>query len=118
MSRHNRVTSMSQVVVSLMVALMMVAGATGADWVSLQGRFVLDGDVGEPAAINVNKDTEFCSKHSPVDETMVVGEGGELANVFVYLYLRRGKSVEVHPDLESPGDEPVVPEEGDAEPST
>ena len=108
MSVHKVIASIPRSIASTLVALTMVVSASGADWGTLQGRFVLDGDIGKPGAVNVNKDTEFCGKHDLVDETIVVGDGGELANVFVYLYLKRGKSVDIHPDLESPGDEPVV----------
>jgi len=93
------------------LALALLASASGVfaqEWGSLTGRLVVDGSVGDPAALNVNKDTEYCSQHSPTDETVVVGEDDGLTNAFVYLYLKRGKSVDVHPDLESAAAEPVV----------
>ena len=82
--------------------------AGAADWGTLKGRLVFDGTPSAAKAINVNKDTEYCSKHKLVEETLVVGEKGGLSNVFVYLYLKRGKSVDVHPDLAKPSEEPVV----------
>lgn len=93
---------------ALLLVFTLVPHAVGADWGTLKGRFVLDGDPGEAAKLNVNKDVEFCGKHNLVDETIVAGDGGELANVFVYLYLKRGKTVDIHPDLETVGEEPVV----------
>ncbi len=88
--------------------LLSGASATGADWGTLKGQFVFAGDAEQPAKINVNTDSAYCGKHSLVDETLVVGENGALSNVFVYLYLKKGKTVDIHPDLESVGTEPVV----------
>jgi hypothetical protein len=82
--------------------------AQGADWGSLKGRLVYAGDAGTPKAINVTKDEEFCGKHTLVDEQLVVAADGGLANVFVYLYLKRGKSVDVHPDYDKLAGKPVV----------
>ena len=82
--------------------------ATGAEWGTLKGRFVLDGKAPEAAAINVNKDVEYCSKHKLVDESIVVGDKGGVQNVFVYLYVGRGKSVDIHPDLAKPPTETAV----------
>jgi hypothetical protein len=80
----------------------------GADWGSLQGRLVFTGKAGEPKAISVTKDVEYCSKHTLVDEELVVGDKGGLANVFVYLYLKRGKSVDVHADYDKLAGKHVV----------
>jgi len=91
---------------SLLLAMTTSTGA--AEWGALKGRFVLDGDTGEATKINVNKDPEFCGKHNLVNEEIIVGEDGALANVFVYLYLKRKKTVEIHPDLETADAEPVV----------
>ncbi len=93
----------------LTIALgLVITSSALAEWGSLKGRLVFDGDAGSPKELNVNKDTEYCSQHKPVDESLTVGDGGGLANAFVYLYVKRGKSVEVHPDMEKVGDEPVV----------
>ena len=95
----------------IVLTLAMIASATGAsaqEWGSLTGRLVLDGSAGDPAEITVTKDTEYCGPHKPVDETVVVGETGGLTNAFIYLYLKRGKTVPVHPDLESTPTEPAV----------
>lgn len=94
----------------VILTLAMVASATGtsaADWGTLKGRLVVDGAVPEPAALNVNKDTEYCGQHQVVDETIVPGENGGLPNAFVYLYTKRNQTVPIHPDLESV-DETVV----------
>ncbi len=89
------------------VFLIGLAGQlSAADWGSLKGKFVVDGSVGEPAAINVNKDPETCGKHNLVDQTVVVGEGNGLVNAVVFIYTR--KALEVHPDYEGAAKEPVV----------
>lgn len=93
---------------AILALFAFTSSAFGADWGTLKGRLVFDGDAGEPEAINVNKDVEFCSKHDPKDERLVVGEDGGLGNAFVYVYVKKGKSVDIHPDLEKPADEAAV----------
>lgn len=93
-------------VVSLLLALAGAIGFTSvapaAEWGTIKGKFVYKGELkAEP--LNINKDVEFCGQHKPLDETIVVGDGGALRDVFVYLYVARGKKVEVHPDYK-PGD--------------
>jgi len=100
--------SLVLVVACTAVVLATSVTASAADWGTLKGKFVLVGDAGEPAPLNVNKDQEFCGKHKLVDESIVVGDDGALANVFVYLYLKRGKKVDIHPDLAEPSSDPVV----------
>jgi plastocyanin len=80
----------------LMLLSALMGSAYSAEWGSIKGKFVVDGSVGEPPAINVNKDAETCGKHNLVDETVVVGEGGGLQNAVVFIYTR--KALEVHPD--------------------
>ncbi len=93
---------------SLALTLAMFASATGADWGTLKGRLVYEGDPGKAEAVNVNKDVEYCGKHDLVNETITVGEKGGLSNVFIYLYLKKGKTVDIHPDLQKPSADPVV----------
>jgi len=108
MKNYKRLISWISGCTSLVLVLAWMPSASAADWGSLSGRFVLDGDLDEPKAINVTKDAEFCGKHPLVDETVVVGENGALTNVLVYLYVKRGKSVSVHPDLEEASSDPAV----------
>ncbi len=91
-----------------LLSLVVTCQINAADWGSLKGKFLVEGSTGDPAPINVNKDTEFCGKHDLVDETIVVGDNGELANVIVYIYTKRGQSLDVHPDYEATATEPVV----------
>lgn len=93
--------------IAIVCALFAIISQThAAEWGSIKGKFVVDGSVGEPAAINVNKDTEFCGKHNLVDESVIVGEGGGLANAVVYIYTR--KPLDVHPDYGASAKTPVV----------
>ena len=86
----------------------MISSAKAADWGNLKGRLVFEGDAGTPPKINVNKDVEFCSKHNLVDETLSIGEKDGLQNAFIYVYVKRGKSVDIHPDLEAPGGDVAI----------
>jgi len=103
---------MRTLLVTVLLTFAWVTSASAADWGTLKGRLVVGGDPGKPGAINVNKDVEYCGKHDLVDETIVVGENGGLANVFIYLYVKKGKSVDIHPDLEKPGDTIVLDNKG------
>ncbi len=82
--------------------------AAAAQWGTLTGRLVFAGTPPTPQPVQVHQDTPYCGQQQLVDETLVVGQEGSLANVFVYLYVQRGQSVEVHPDLAPPPTEPVV----------
>lgn len=86
----------------------MAPMASAQEWGTLKGKLVVDGKVPDPSAINVNKDTEVCGKHDLVDQTVETGENGGLKNVFVYLYLKRGKKADIHPDLKEVGDNSAV----------
>ena len=97
----------SLVIALLAVAVFFVSSASSEDWGTIKGRFVFDGDAPDAKNINVTKDTEFCSTHDLKEETVVVGEKNALANVVVYLYVKRGGKVTPHPDLEKLG-EPIT----------
>ena len=101
---------MRTALIHTVVTLLLITGSTcaAAEWGSLAGRFLFDGDAPEQKPVNVTKDVEFCTKHTPLDEAVVVGEDGGLQNVVVYLYLGRGDSVDVHPDYEASAEEPAV----------
>jgi plastocyanin len=88
--------ALQRIALATMAMILMAGQLTAAEWGSLKGKFVVDGKVGEPPALNANKDPETCSKHPLVDETVVVGEGNTLANAVVFIYSR--KALEAHPD--------------------
>ncbi len=81
-------------------------------WGTLTGKIVVDGDVPkvpnlvERGAPGV-KDGEICAVSGVPDDSLVVSPDGELANCFVYLYLRRG-TPDIHPDLKTPAEPNVT----------
>lgn len=70
------------------------------EWGTLKGRFVYDGSPPTPEKLKVDKDLQCCGKYLDeiVDQGVVVGDGGGLANVYVYV---RDEEVKIHPDYES-----------------
>lgn len=90
------------------IALAGLPSAVGAEWGTLTGRFVVEGDAPAQAEVKVTKDVEFCSKFTPMVESIVVGENGGLQNAVVYLNLGRREEVEVHPDYEESATEEAV----------
>jgi len=54
-------------------------------WVTLKGRFKLDGAAKTPAKLDANKDQSVCGAHQLFDESLVVGKDGGIANVAIYV---------------------------------
>ena len=94
-------------VLGLTVALTSATSANAAEWGSLKGRFVVDGKPPKPTPLAVTKD-QFCIDKKPVNEAIVVGEGGALANVVIFIRLPRRGKIEAHPDYQAQLSEPVV----------
>lgn len=90
--------------VALGFAVLFISPASAAEWGTIKGRFIVKGAVPEPAKIKPDKDPAVCAKHPLVDESVVVGKSGELANVFVY---SREKKLDVHPDYQESAKESV-----------
>jgi hypothetical protein len=89
-------------------ALSLMAGIAGAaEWGSIKGRFVVDGTLPKVEPLVVTKD-QHCIDKKPVNETIVVGDDGGLANVVVFLRVPRRGKVEAHPDYQAQLKEPVV----------
>jgi hypothetical protein len=76
-------------------AAALAAGAAVAEWGTLRGKFVYDGDPPEPKRIEVTKDKEVCEKEPLYEETLVVASDGSLANVIIFVVT---EDVEVHED--------------------
>jgi hypothetical protein len=77
-------------------AVLSINLATAADdWGTIKGRFVFKGTAPTPMKITPDKDVAVCGKHPLVDESLVIGKSGELANVFVY---SRTSGLAVHPE--------------------
>jgi hypothetical protein len=71
--------------------------AQAQKWGDLKAKFVFDGTAPKPMKIEPNKDPEVCAKHELFNEEVVVGKGGELANVVVYV---RTKKPAIHSDYD------------------
>jgi hypothetical protein len=81
--------------------------AHAAEWGSLKGRFVVDGTPPKLQPLAITKD-EYCMQTEPVNESVVVGEDGGLANAVVFLSLPRRGKIEAHPDFAAHLSEPAV----------
>jgi len=95
-------------VTGIVVGLALSAAtAMAADWGTIKGKFIYDGTPPVAKKINVTKDVKVCSLHRPMDESLVVSKDGGLANVIVYIRVKRGKKLKVHPDLKASAAKPV-----------
>lgn len=88
----------------LAVSVFSISVASAADWGTIKGRLVFKGTPPTPAKIKVDKDVAVCGKHPLVDESLVVGKDGGLANVFIY---SRAKDLAVHPDYKETAEDNV-----------
>ena len=79
-------------------------------WGNFHGRFIYDGLAPARRKLTVTKDTHQCTKHHPLDDSLIVnGENGGLANVVVCLYLKRGSDTPpVHPSYEETAHDKVT----------
>lgn len=83
----------------------------GTGWATLRGRFIFEGSVPErPAklAALTHSDASVCAPggEAPRENDIVVGEGGGLQ--YVAVYLRRAPGNRVHESASTPPDEPFV----------
>ncbi|MDB4533445.1 hypothetical protein N9242_01135 [Vicingaceae bacterium] len=81
------------------------------EWGSFKGRIIVDGDVGDAKELTVDKDAAFCLRDGRkiYDRSLVVGEGGELKNAFVMIYLRSlEEPMKVHPSYKKAFEQPIV----------
>lgn len=61
-------------------------------WGDLKMRFIYDATPPVPSKLNVDKNKDVCTKNHPVDETLLVNKNNKgVANVVVWLYLKRGE---------------------------
>lgn len=95
------------------LALLIAAGAfwqvnassaLAAGWGNLSGQFIYDGKQPKDKPIDTGKEP-LCSKHQVVDESLVVGKDGGLANVVIFV---SSKKVKVNPGLKKELPEMVV----------
>jgi len=81
--------------------------AQAQEWATLKAKIVYDGPIPTRVKVDSSKDA-FCAKLDIVSEAMVVGKGGELANLALIMDPRKSKVDAIHPDLAEPSAEPVV----------
>lgn len=86
------------------------ATSLGKGWGHLTGRFVFDGVPPEMKPVKVTSDIEFCSKHHPLDESLVVNsENRGIANVVVALTVGRSEQPPpVHPSYDESAQDAVT----------
>lgn len=78
--------------------LCATVSASAADWGTVKGRFVLDGTLPERPKLVINKDVEFCGKHEPRSEKLVVHPDDRgIANIVIWLDTKPGEKPAVHP---------------------
>lgn len=78
-----------------------VASADAADWGTVKGRFVFDGAPPERPKLVLNKDVEFCGKHEPRTEKLVVHPDDRgIANIVIWLDTKPGEKPAIHPSFE------------------
>ena len=90
----------------MLVCILVIGGnalvARSAEWGNLRGRFVLDGKAPERPLLVLNKDVEFCGKHEPRLEKLVVHPQDQgIANVVVWLDVKAGEKVAIHESYSS-----------------
>jgi hypothetical protein len=92
----------------LMLAAANVAStAQAAGWGTIKGKFVVDGTAPTLPAVDASKEA-YCVEHHPINQSVVVDDKGDLANVVVFLRPARGAKVDVHPDYAALKDQPVM----------
>ena len=82
--------SITHLLCLVLIGLLSATTVGAAQWGDLSGTFLYDGPVPVAQPISITKDIAFCGKHKVVNEELVIGSGGGLKNVVLYLYLKRG----------------------------
>jgi hypothetical protein len=74
----------------------IIRAAAAGQWGDLIGRLTYDGRPPERKKLTVDKDVECCGKFDIRDESLMAGEDGGLANVYIYV---RDRNVSIAPEL-------------------
>ncbi len=84
------------------------APATGG-WGTLKGRFVYGGEPPTQDKLEITKDTEFCTREHPLDESIVVNQENKgLQNVVLWIYVgRRDTPPQIHESFQDMISEPT-----------
>lgn len=98
---------------SAFLALTLLFGTATAQaegWGHLKGKIVVEGDAPKlPPVVKQGenvKDANVCAVKDIPNDSLVLSDKGELANCFVYLYMRRG-TPDIHPSLVEPAEERI-----------
>lgn len=88
----------------------LISAQANAQWGTLSGRFVYDGEAPAAQPATVNKDVAVCGKHKLLNEDLVVNpDNSGIRNVVLYLYVARGKKAPTpHPDYAKKATDEVV----------
>lgn len=82
------------------VCLLVWQPVEAQDWSSLQGRFVVSGDVPQPQRLEITRDEEVCGRIGLMDESLLVhAENRGLQNVVIWLASKG--DIPVHPSLQA-----------------
>ena len=87
-------------IVSALTLATAHSAALAAEWGSIKGRIVVDGEAPKPAPLVVTKD-QFCIDKKPANDSIVVGKDKGLANAFIYIRLPLGGKIEVNPEFDA-----------------
>ena len=93
----NRTDKNLLMLIAVAVHFIAAHTATAAEWGSIKGRFVVDGQPPQLAPLVIDKD-QFCIDNKPKNEKVVIGKDNGLVNAVVYAYVGRGSKIEIHPD--------------------
>jgi plastocyanin len=95
---------------AVLAVLALAVSAQAAGWGTLKGKFVVDGKAPAPSKLKVDKDVAVCAPGgaAPLDESLVVGGKGELANVVVGIFVKTGgKKPDIHESYKAELEKPV-----------
>ncbi len=101
----------SLTLITAVVSLPSFVIAQDGEWGNLKGSFILKGDPPELPPLVVDKDKATCliDGKPPENENLIVGDNGELKDVYVMMYFKKGddKRPAIHPDYVAAKSEPV-----------
>lgn len=90
------------------LAMQLPAVVNAAEWGSIKGRIVVDGEAPKAAPLAVDNKDPFCLTAKPVNQSIVVGKDNALENAVVYVKVGAGQKIEINPEYEAEFKKPVV----------
>jgi hypothetical protein len=82
--------------------------AAAAEWGSIKGRFVVDGQPPQLPPLVIDKETFCIENASRKSDKVVVGKNNGLVNALVYVFVGRGGKIDIHPDFAAELKKPVI----------